>query len=74
MGGNGVLGAGGRVGLAAVATGVLQRVPAALLLLHTQASGQDHGKSAGGWGQRLTMLRDTHALVLKMDEHECAFA
>lgn len=59
LGGNGVLGAGGCVGLAAVATGVLQRVPAALLLLHTQASGQDHGKSAGSWGQRLTMLRDT---------------
>lgn len=58
MGGNGVLGARGCVGLAAVATGVLQRVPAALLLLHAQASGQDHGKSAGGRGERLTMLRD----------------
>lgn len=58
MGGNGVLGAGGCVGLAAVAAGVLQRVPAALLLLHAQAAGQDHGQSAGGRGKRLTMLRD----------------
>lgn len=60
LGGYGVFGARGGVGLAAVAAGVLQRVPAALLLLHTQTSGQNHGKSAGCWGERLTMLRRTH--------------
>lgn len=37
--GYGVLGAGGGVGLGAIATGVLQRVSAALLLLHAQAPG-----------------------------------
>lgn len=42
LGGYGVLGAGGGVGLGAIAAGVLQRVSAALLLLHAQSSGQNH--------------------------------
>lgn len=56
LGGDGVFGAGGGVGLGAVAAGVLQRVPAALLLLHTQSSGKNHSQSTGCRGERLTML------------------
>lgn len=76
MGGYGVFRAGGGVGLAAVAAGVLQRVPAALLLLHTQPSGQNHGKSAGCRGERLTMLRHTQLIKsrLKIYEHYYTFA
>lgn len=56
LGGDGVFGAGGGVSLGAVAAGVLQRVSAALLLLHTQSSGQNHGQSTGCRGQRLPVL------------------
>lgn len=56
LGGDGVFGAGGGVSLGAVAAGVLQRVPAALLLLHTQSSGQNHRQSTGCRRERLTML------------------
>ena len=58
--GYGVLGAGRGVGLGAVAAGVLQRVPAALLLLHAQTSGQDHSEGTGCWRERLAMLTHTH--------------
>ena len=54
--GDGVLGAGGGVGLGAVATGVLQGVPAALLLVHAQAPGQHHGQVAGGRGHVVSVL------------------
>ena len=57
LGRDGVLGAGGGGGLRAVATGVLQRVPAALLVLQAQPSGQDHGQVAGGGGHLLSVLR-----------------
>lgn len=56
MGGDGVFRAGGGVSLRAVAAGVLQRVPAALLLLHAQSSGQNHSQSTGCRGERLAML------------------
>ena len=59
LGGDGILGAGGGAGLGAVPTGILQRVSAALLLLHAQAPGQDHGQVTGCRGHLLTMLGHT---------------
>lgn len=61
LGGYGVLGAGGCVGLGAVAAGVLQGVSAALLLLHTEASGQNHSQSTSCWREWLAMLKHSHA-------------
>lgn len=58
-----VLGAGGGGGLCAVAAGVLQRVPAALLVLQAQPPGQDHGQVAGGRGHLLPMLRRQEGTV-----------
>lgn len=56
LGGDGVLGAGGRGGLCAVAARVLQGVPAALLVLQAQAAGQHHGQVTGRRGHLLTVL------------------
>lgn len=57
LGGDGVLGAGRGGGLCAVAAGVLQRVPAALLVLQAQPPCQHHGQVAGGGGHLLAVLR-----------------
>lgn len=62
LGRDGVLRAGRGGGLRAVATGVLQRVPAALLVLQAQPTGQDHGQVAGGRGHLLPMLLGQGAL------------
>lgn len=69
MGGDGVFGAGGGVSLGAVAAGVLQRVPAALLLLHTQSSGENHSQSTGCRGERLTMLGQRANTKHKISAH-----
>lgn len=56
LGRDGVLRARWGGGLRAVATGVLQRVPAALLVLQAQPPCEHHGQVAGGGGHLLAML------------------
>lgn len=66
--GNSVLGAGGSGGLGTVTTRVLKGVPVALLLLHAETTGQDHGQVTGCWRHLFTVLGgsdNTLFLVIK---------
>ena len=66
LGGDGVLGAAGRVGLAAVAAGALQGVSAGAVDVQLEASGQRSGQLLVGVPVLLMAPTQTHSLSLSL--------